>query len=168
MKLFVRYLLRCIPFMVSFVLVGCGTTAVMHTHPLLDISSSSDSINVYFLRPDFGFDGVSDFSFTISINDQKLLTIAKGEYTLVSMKTYSGDITVQFHDVVNRAGMNSWTKSKETRPFDFLSGNTYYITFRREYTGYFTYIPYSISEKEAKNLAHDLKPVGDAKILPLQ
>ncbi len=153
-----------------FLVAGCGTTTIKESHPLLANSSVGNIAKVYFIRPDPGFRGVMGNAFTISLGGQELLTIAKGEYTLVYLKYYSGDVTVESSTVVNRGGMNTQVTVKESLPSKFDESRTYYITFK-EYRGGMnqgtSYIPYRISEDVARNLASKLKPIGKAVAAPL-
>ena len=153
-----------------FVVSGCGTTAIMETHPLLADPLNDKAAKVYFIRPDSGFDGVRGNAYKISLDGQNLLTIAKGEYTLVSLKEYSGDMTVESSDVVNRGGLNSWTKVKGSRRFHFEGSKTYYITFSQGLHDPFqgtAYFPVGMTEIDAKKMANTLKPIGAAVAHPL-
>ncbi len=149
---------------IVFLVVGCGATATKESHPLLANSSDGNIAKVYFIRPDPGFQGVMGNSFKISLADQELLTIAKGEYTLIYLKHYSGDVTVESSTVVNQRGINTQVTVKESQPFTFDESKTYYITFRESPRGY---VPYNITEVAARNLAIKLKPIGKAIASPL-
>lgn len=143
---------------------GCGSTATTESHPLLASPSNSDSTRVYFLRSDPGFQGVMGNAFKISLAGQQLLTIAKGEYTVVYLKPWSGNVTVESSTVVNQGGMNTQVAVKESQPFTFDQSRTYYIGFRESARGY---VPYTITEEDARKLASKLKPVGMAVTTPL-
>lgn len=143
---------------------GCGSTATTESHPLLASSSNGESARVYFLRSDSGFQGVKGNAFKISLAGQQLLTLAKGEYTVVSLKPWSGNVTVESSTVVNQGGMNTQVAVKESQPFTFAASQTYYIGFRESPRGY---VPSSISEDDARKLASKLKPVGMAAASPL-
>ena len=153
----------------SFVAVGCGSTAIMKTHPYIAHSINNDTVKVYFIRTDSGFDGVGGNAYTLSMGGYDLLTIAKGEYTLVNLNAYSGDITVESSTVVYR-GSNTWIKVKESGQFKFISPNTYYVTFKKQFNDSIngvSVIPYSVTESIAKRLVPELKPIGKAKEQPL-
>lgn len=153
-----------------FAMTGCGTTAVIDTHPLIAHSPDSEIAKIYFLRTDPGFDGVGGNAYTISLGGQDLLTIAKGEYALTYLKNYSGDVTVESSTVVYRGGLNTWVKIEESQHFNFQGPETYYVTFRKVYNDSImgaSYIPLSITEDIAKRLARELKPVGNARNQPL-
>lgn len=163
-----RALTRCVQYFTTgflvFLVVGCGTTAIQESHPLIGNSADGNVAKVYFIRPDSGFDGVKGNAFTISLDGQKLLTLAKGEYTLVNLKHYSGDVTVESSAVVNRGGMNTQVTVKESQPFVFEEATTYYVTFQESPRGY---IPYCITQESARNTAKKLNPVGNAVASPL-
>ena len=143
---------------------GCGTTATQDSHPLLSNSASDAVARVYFLRSDPGFRGVMGNAFKISLANQELLTIAKGEYTLVYLKPYAGEVSVESSTVVNQGGINTQMKVKESQPFAFDESETYYIAFKETPRGY---VPYTLSEDAARKLAIDLQPVGNAISEPL-
>jgi hypothetical protein len=147
-----------------FLFFGCGTTATRESHPLLANASDSDAARIYFIRPDPGFDGVVGNAFKISMAGEELLSLAKGEYTLVYLKNYSGDVTVESTQVENRMGMNTQVTVEETRLFTFGAFRTYYITFEESPRGY---VPHSISEEAARTLSSELKPIGNAIASPL-
>lgn len=147
-----------------FLVVGCGTTATKESHPSLANSSDSDAAKVYFLRTNPGFNGVVGNAFKISLAGQELLTIAKGEYILVHLKNYSGDVVVESTQVIDQRRMNTQVTVEESGSFTFDESRTYYIAFRESYTGY---IPYEVSEGAARDLAASLKPVGAAIAAPL-
>jgi len=144
---------------------ACGTTEIKKSHPLLASSTDRNIARVYFIRPDPGFVGVMGNAFTIYLSDKELLTIAKGEYTMVNLKPFSGAVTVESSTVVNVSGMNTQIKVNESLPFKFEEGQTYYITFEEYQRGMMqgvSYIPRSITEDSARNLARKLKPIGNA------
>lgn len=149
---------------------GCGTTATQESHPLLAQSSDGNIAKVYFLRPDPGFVGVMGNAFKISLSGQELLTLAKGEYTLVYLRPYSGDVEVESSTVVNRGGLNTQVTVQESQQFIFDESKTYFITFREIRRGVMqgsSYRPYGITKDAARSLASELEPVGRAATSPL-
>ncbi len=170
MRVLTKYRRHFTTGLLVWLVAGCGSTAIKESHPLLANSSVPNIAKVYFIRPDPGFRGVMGNAFTISLGGQELLTIAKGEYTLVYLKCYSGDVTVESSTVVNRGGMNTQVTVKESLPFKFDESKTYYITFKEYQKGMMqgtSYIPYNIVEDVAQNLASDLTPIGKAVAAPL-
>jgi hypothetical protein len=67
----------------AFILAGCGTTAIIHTHPLLSSDLNSDAAKVYFIRSDTGFDGVADNACTISLAGQDMTMLMGVLYSVV-------------------------------------------------------------------------------------
>jgi len=170
MSLLTRYLRVFITGLFLFLVAGCGTTAINESHTLVANSSVGNIAKVYFIRPDSGFRGVMGNAFSIYLGGQKLLTIANGEYTLVYLKYYSGDVTVVSSTVENRGGKNTQVTVKESLPFKFDESKAYYITFREYQRGMMqgsSNIPHSITKDAARKLASKLKPVGKAVSAPL-
>jgi len=170
MKALARYLRYSTCCLFVFAIAGCGTTAIIDTHPLIAQSPDSEIAKINFLRTDPGFDGVGGNAFTISLGGEDLLTIAKGEYALTYLKNYSGDVTVESSTVVYRGGLNTWIKVEESQHFNFEGPKTYYVTFSKIFNDTImgtSYIAQSITEDIAKRLARELKPVGDAMAHPL-
>ena len=158
---------------VSLVFISaCGTTAVVESHPALAPPNETNPARVYFLRPDIGYPGVMGNAFSIAMEGREMLTLAKGEYTLVYIRPISGTLTVESTTVVNQSGRNVMTKAKESQSFSFEAGKTYHVAFRRNQQGWLngggsSYIPVLISGEEAKMAAVGLKPVGKAMQAPI-
>ena len=171
-------------------LSACGTTAVMESHPSLARLGDSNAAKVYFLRPDIGYHGVMGNAFSISLNDKELLTLANGEYALVYLQPVSGVVTVESSTVKNEGGKNVMTKVKESRPFSFDAGKTYYLAFQdpnqQQVTslrdlivsamtaaasptwGGTSFAPILITGTEAIEAANRTKPVGKALQEPIR
>jgi hypothetical protein len=148
-------------------LSACGTTAVMESHPSLAQPGEGNAAKVYFLRPDIGYRGVMKNAFSIALNDKELLTLANGEYALVYLRSVSGVVTVEFSAIRN----NVQTRAKESRPFSFEAGNTYYLAFQARqpgsvpellFGGGISYVPILVTAAEALTAANVTKPVGRA------
>ena len=105
MRVLTKYLRHFTTGLLVFIVTGCGTTATKESHPLLANSSVGNIAKVYFIRPDPGFRGVMGNAFTISLGGQELLTIAKDEYTLVYLKYYSGDVTIESSRAIVKSGV---------------------------------------------------------------
>ena len=79
-------------------------------------------------------------------------------------------VTVESSTVVNRGGMNTQVTVKESLSFKFDESKTYYVAFKeyqRSVMQGTSYIPYSITEDVARNLASKLNPIGQAVAAPL-
>ena len=107
-------------------LSSCGTTTVA-SHPSLAPTGDGNAARVYFLRPDIGYTGVMQRAFTLSLDGKDLLTLATGEYALAYLKPASAIVTVESWTVPY--GSSAMTKVKESRPFLFEAGKTYYLAF---------------------------------------
>jgi len=150
----------------SFI-AACGTTAIVESHPALAQTDGSNVAKVYFLRPDIGYRGVMGNAFSISLDSKELLTLAKEEYALLYLSPLSGTVTVESSTVISQDGMNAMTKVKESRPFSFDAGQTYYLAFSVNQRDWFSgggvsYSPILISDGAASEAANGLKPVGKA------
>ena len=160
----VRDLRHLILGLLGFLTVGCGTTAINESHPLVASDSLANVSSVYFIRPDSGFEGVRGNAFTVSLGGQDLLTLAKGEYTLVYLEQYAGEVTVSSSTVEIRNGKNTQVTVKESRPFLFDGSAVYSIGFEDSPRGF---VPQSITDAAARKMASQLKPVGMAVDFPL-
>jgi len=148
MGLLTKYLRVFTTVLFVFLVAGCTTTAINESHSLLANSSDGNIAKVYFIRPDSGDRGVMGNAFNIYLSGKKLLTIANGEYTLVYLKYYSGDVIVESYTVINRGGRNTQVLVKESQPFKFEESKTYYVTFKEYERGMrqgTSYIPNSIT-----------------------
>jgi len=169
-------------------LSACGTTAVIESHPSLARPGDNDAAKVYFLRPDIGYHGVMRNAFSISLNDNGLLTLANDEYALVYLKPVSGVVTVESSTVKYENGRNVQTKVKESRRFSFDAGKTYYLAFQASLPGQMTssdilesvsamakgpsfggtsYAPILITRSAAIAAANRTKPIGLALQEPI-
>lgn len=144
-------------------IAGCSTT-IQKNHPALTHAKDSNSFKLYILRAKQGFNGVRDIPYTIEINDKKLLSIAKGEYTLLHLKPFVGEITVRFWDVTGRDGKNSMYKDSSSTNFSFETQNTYYLTFSVMNS---IIVPNFISQSEAYKISKRIKPIGNATLKPI-
>lgn len=152
-------------------ILGCGVTAISKSHPLIAKKSNPEAALVYFMRTDPGFRGVMGNAFSIILNKKELLTLAKGEYTLVHLKPFSGGLTVRSDTVVSIGGRNTMTKVSETSPVNFSAGKLHYILFMENRRGPFrgsTFVPVKISRNRAVRIANQLKPIGNALRFPLR
>src|SRR3569833_3377732 len=78
---------RWAAWLAALAMTGCSTTRFESNHHLVSAASEAQFATVYFLRP--GTEraaGFSDNTLTVEVEGSKLLTIDKGEYTLVYMR----------------------------------------------------------------------------------
>ena len=158
--------------LMSLGLAGCvhwNGTQVNTRHHLVSAAGEPLFATVYFLRPlterAMGF---SDDALTISLDGTKLLTLEKGDYTLVYMRPrVRTTMTVE-----NLTEVGPYWKPKrmdKNYQFGFTAGETYFIVFEPvdgEFRGvYFT--ARNVDQFTAKQLAQNLRPSGKARKAPL-
>ena len=153
-------------------LAACGSTAVMESHPSLARPGDSNAAKVYFLRSDIGYWGVMGNAFSISLDEKELLTLAKGEYALVYLQPVSGMVTVESSTVKNQGGMNVMTKVKESRPFSFDGGKTYYLAFQANQQDWMSgggtsFVPMLITGTAVIEATNKTKAIGRALQEPI-
>ena len=176
--------------MILLVTLMCGcSTKIEANHPALRESFDNNSVALYVLRPKESFNGVRGLPYAIKLDGEKLLTIAKGEYTLVYIKPFSGEITVCYWSVTDRGtgyiiggeSKNTMERHEKTGKFTFEAQRTYYLSFEEVQDGVSNphiprllyvpetgYAPRSLSFFEALRLSKKLKPVGAAIDNPIQ
>ena len=146
-------------------LSACGTTEVVASHPSLVSTGDSNAAKVYFLRPDIGYTGVMQRSFTLSLDGKELLTLATGEYALAYLKPALGIVTVESW-TVPVGGSSAMTKVSESRHFSFEAGKTYYLVFEPQWGGT-SFAPILVTDAEGKGTAGRTRPVGSALKEPI-
>lgn len=161
-------------FIVLISLSGCSSwswngSQVNARHHLVSASGETLFSTVYFLRPlterAMGF---SDNALTVELDGSKLLTLEKGDYTVVYMRPRVratltlGNLTEVGPD---------WKPKKMAKDYEFgfTAGETYYIVLEPvdgEFRGvYFT--AHNVDQFTAKQLAQNLRPAGEARKAPL-
>ncbi len=160
--------------LVSLGVGGCTSwswndTKVDMNNRLISAPGEKQFCAVYFLRPlterAMGF---SDNVLTIDLNGSKLLTLEKGDYTLVYMRPrVSATMTVK-----NETEVGPYWKVKDMAKkyeFGFKAGETYFIVLKPvdgEFRGvYFT--AKNVDLFTAKQLAKNLRAAGEARKVPL-
>lgn len=139
-------------------LSSCGTTTMATSHTSLASASDGNAVKVYFLRPDIGYTGVMRLAFTLSLEDEELLTLALGDYALAYLKPYSGLVKVESWAVPAAGTM---TKVRQFGHFSFEAGQTYYLAFDPQASGT-AFSPILITAREAAGTAGRTTPVGNA------
>jgi hypothetical protein len=142
------------------VLGGCTTTEVRIDHPQL-AKIGDDYAKVYFLRKmPQRTRGVADDDLRIEIDKQPLLELARGEYSLLSLKPGRVDVVVHSKTMLTTqpAPQPVW----RSRSFDFEAGKTYYVYtkfFQEEWRGIY-FVPTAIDKQQAMKLAEHMEPAG--------
>lgn len=158
---------------VSVFLVACSSSLFhshtgLYTHQLLQEDRSRPHATVYFIRPKTEHSmGWSDNSLDIDIDGEKIINLAKGDYTLVYLKPRDVSITTRIPAQVR--GRWEVTEMEHSRPFSFKPGETYFIQFRMvdgEFRGVH-FVPEIKTKNEARELAEYLIPVAEARHYPI-
>ena len=161
-------------FIVSIGLGGCTAwswngTQVNADHHLVSAAGEPLFATVYFLRPlterAMGF---SDDALSISLDGNKLLTLEKGDYTLVYMRPRVRT-TMTLENLSEVGPFWKTKKMDKDYEFGFTAGETYFIVLEPvdgEFRGvYFT--ARNVDMFTAKQLAQNLRPSGEARKAPL-
>lgn len=148
----------------ALALVGCTSTRVVGSHPLVEAAAGGTSATVYFLRPEperrMGF---ADNPLTIELNQDRLLKLGRGEYTVVRLVPRASVFTLRN---LTEAGPHWSVKERERQyRFEFQPGQTYYIVISAvdgEFRG-IHFLAESVDAMKAREVAARLRPVGDAR-----
>jgi len=149
-------------------LSACSSTRVDNKHPLIREAPSTEVAMVYFIRPrterTMGF---ADNRLPVEADRFHLLTIAKGEYTLIPM--VPGNVWISVTSMTSWGPRNAIKEMSRSRQFKIEAGETYYIVFNLvdgEFRGAF-FMPESVDLQSAMELTRHLHPVGRARKSPV-
>jgi hypothetical protein len=144
-----------------------SSTVVNKDHPQLAVGASDAVASVYFIRQKDGFYGVTGMAVSIRLGKDELLKLAKGQYTLVRLKPWEGEMVVKSWAVTG--SNNSMTKVEVKRHFAFEGGHEYYVALVPNRGGLDgdSCLPVPIDHEQGAQLAARLKAVGDAVETPL-
>ena len=167
---FYKYLIALI-----FIAIGGCTswqwngTEVNSANKLVRTKGDTEYCAVYFLRPlterAMGF---SDNPLTIDLDGSKLLTLEKGDYTLIYMRPrVHTTMSVENETEVGPY----WLTKKMVKNYDFgfEAGETYFIVFEPvdgEFRGVY-FKARNVDLFTAKQLAKNLRPAGKARKEPI-
>lgn len=142
---------------------SCAMTRVDEKHPLLQASGAAGSARVYFLRrPTERSMGFADNPVMVDMNEAKLIELAKGEYTSVSLVPRDYQMVLR-----NLTEVGPDWRPKELLKryrFDFQEGRTYFVAISAvdgEFRGVF-FDAQLVDLSEAKQVARRLRPVHGA------
>ena len=152
---------------VVLLLSGCTATVINPEHPLR-VQDESLAANLYFIRPyterPYGF---ADNPVVVEMNKDRLLDLAKGEYTLVRMipREY-----VMVLKNLTEVGPD-WQVKELSRSyrFSFQAGRTYFIVITPidgEFRGV-TYKAENVDLIHARIVSEHLRPVAGARNAPI-
>ena len=160
--------------MASLMLAGCASwswngTRVDSNNHMISAAGETTFSTVYFLRPlterAMGF---SDNALTISLDGSKLLTIEKGDYTLVYLRPRVRT-TMTLENLTEVGPYWETKKMDKNYEFGFTAGETYYIVLEPvdgEFRGVF-FTAHNVDSFTAKQLAQNLRASGEARKAPL-
>ena len=163
----------CVIVSVVSMLGACGTTPATGSHPQLARAGDSNAAKVYFLRPDVGYFGLEGLAAGILLDNEKLLSLGKDEYTLVHLQPPGGTVTVETMTVRSEFGKNVARKVRESAQFEFEGGKPHYFVlckqsrFARAAPTEYSVAPFPIAEHYAQAGASVLKASGEAMHEPL-
>ncbi len=166
--MFYRIMSRPIVLLLLVVLGACSSTRVENEHPLISEAPSSEVAMVYFIRPrterTMGF---ADNRLPVEADRFHLLTIGKGEYTLIPM--VPGNVWISVTSMTNWGARNAIKEMNRSSQFNIEAGETYFIVFNLvdgEFRGAF-FIPEMIDLHTARELTQHVRPVGRARKSPI-
>jgi len=151
-------------------LVSCSFNKINTKNSLVQQDANSDeAAKVYFIRPmPFKYKGIADNTLTVALNNEPLLKINEGQYTLVRIKP--SKVHVVTHSKTMFTNKFQPINVTRTREYQFLAGKTYFIELKRineEFRGIY-YDPASVNLEQAKQLSEHLTALGDARREPIR
>lgn len=149
---------------------GCaGTTSLQENHPLIASGGAAERTKVYFIRPDPGFRGVMNRPVTISLGGAELLGLAKGQYTLLHLR--SGNAVMKVDSYTVAGSSNTLTPVSTTVQLTLPPGSTLYLVFELVPRGGLdgsVFVPLSVSRDRELEISRGLSPIGLAASEPIQ
>ena len=150
-------------------LAGCAATKMVSDHPLVEKNGGTPHAKVYFIRPlTERVMGFPDNPLRIEFDNNQLLTLAKGEYSLVKIKPR--ETTTMTLKSLTTVGPDWRVKEMvKNQKWSFTAGATYYIVLKPvdgEFRGvYFT--AEAVDWFTAKESVRQLRAVDAAKRAPI-
>ncbi|HFQ92352.1 MAG TPA: hypothetical protein ENK29_05695 [Chromatiales bacterium] len=149
-------------------LTACASTRIEDGHPLVREAPESEVAKVYFIRPrterTMGF---ADNRLPVEADRFHLMTLAKGEYTMVPM--VPGTVWISVTSMTHWGPRNEIKEMSRSRQFEFKAGETYFIVFNLvdgEFRGAF-FLPEAVDIYTARELTRNMLPVGRARQAPV-
>lgn len=137
-------------------------------HPLVQLNPSAPAANVYLLRPfterAMGF---PDNELNVELNQEKLLNLTKGEYTMVRL--VPRDYTLTLKNLTEAGPLWKIKEMSKNFPFNFRAGENYFLVIKPldgEFRGVH-FIAESVDVFTAKQIARQLSAVGGANAAPI-
>jgi len=148
--------------MLCLLLGGCWTK-INDTHPLLQSEPAGPYARVYFLRPrGERFMGMADNRVTVLLDQQPLIELVKGEYTLT--RIMPGQAWVSIENQTTYGPAHRVKTESRSRRFTFVAGQTYYIAIKPidgEFRGVH-FLPQALTLAEAQSFKPRMRAVGPA------
>ena len=151
---------------------GCATVNNKHPMVVSKELKAGDPVNfayVYFIRPKlYKSKGVADEAVRIEFQENVLLKLDEGSYTLLRIKPSKGELKV-FNETsfINKIHpVEVW----RAREYKFIEGKTYFIHIKQineEFRGVF-YDPEPVDFEMAKTLAKKPRASGEARNAPIE
>ena len=107
--------------------------------------------------------GMADNRVSITLNQEPLLELVKGEYTFIDLVPGKADIAITNQTTYGPS--HKINREIRSRPFSFTAGQTYYIAVTPidgEFRGV-RFVPREIDFSEASTLADHARGVGNAR-----
>ncbi len=137
-------------------------------HPLVQLNPSAPAANVYLLRPQpervMGF---PDNELDVELNQEKLLKLTKGQYTMVRL--IPRDYTLTLKNLSEAGTLWKVREMSRNYPFNFRAGENYFLVIR-PFDGEFRGVHFTAESVDifaAKQIAQQLSAVGGASAAPI-
>ncbi len=135
-----------------------------HQHDLAQDQPDAQRAKVFFIRPQTEHvQGYPDNDLAVDLDGQPLLSLAKGEYTVLYLSPRTVSITMR--NLTQTRGRWEVEELKRSGQFELKPGQTYYILAHNvdgEFRGVH-FEPKSIPVYEAREIARHLVPYGRAR-----
>lgn len=154
--------------MSAAVLTGCSVTKVNQAHSLVQADAAGAFARVYFIRPNTEHPlGFADNALSVLVDGEELVSLGKGEYTLVYLKPRN--VSVSLRNFTQTRGRWELEEMIRTAAFTFESGQTYFVLARPvdgEFRGAY-FLPEVIDLFSAKQASAHLKAAARAVKEPI-
>ncbi len=154
---------------VAMSLTACVGSRVVPDNPRLRPASDQLAAHVYFIRPRTErFLGAADNRIDVQLDRHPLLTLSKGEYTLLHILPGKAHIEVRSATTWGpKQAFKRWTRSADLH---FEPQQTYYVAFTpvdSEFRGVYYRIE-QVDAEQAAYLVVGARPFGDARQRPIE
>ncbi len=153
--------------LLALILAGCAGTRLDSGHPLI-VRGAEPAAKVYFIRPFTDrYLGFADNRITVEADRAGLMRLVKGEYTLVSMKP--GTVQLSVRNDTNHGPEFLHMQLTRSRAFTFEAGETYFLVLT-PFDGEFRGVHFEMETVDlprAKELSNRLRVAGPARSRPI-